>query len=409
MLKIKDNISGSFDLFFGKREEEDGTQNDLEKYQRKVQRQKHARVIGTVTVLVLALILAFVVKYFIDHRVYDGYRVIETSEQMDSSILQYEEMGSYVLKYSGDGVSLLDASDEVQWTDSIQMTTPLAESFEDAAAVYEVRGTTIHIYGIKGKLGTIKTDYPILKVSVSGKGGVAVLLEKSDSIWMNYYSYTGTLIASSTSNMKNPGYPVDLSLSKDGMSLAITYFVAEEDCISSYLAFYNFGDIGKEKEDNLVDGDRFKGILVPEVQYLDDETLVVYREDGFSLYRGTGIVENVKNVVFEKEIISCFQSDELFGFVLAEGEQGEAFELRLYNRTGRLEMDKSFDFMYDEVKISENQIILFNESQLAVIGKNGVEHFCGNFEEGTILDVVKKSMNRYDVACSKGVVTIVLE
>ena len=407
MDNIKEKVLEFWNVLFG--DKDDSRMNDLEKYQRKMQRQKQMRILIILAIVAVALFVVLVMKSLIENRSYDSYRVVETSEQLDSSILQYQEMGSYVLKYSGDGVSLLDASDEVLWNDSIQMTAPLVECFGEMAAVYENRGTITYVYGVDGKLGEIKTEYPILKISISGQGGVAMLLEKADGTLMNYYSYDGTLIASSTSNMRNPGYPVDLSLSEDGMSLAITYFVADGESISSYLAFYNFGEQGKDKEDNLMDGFRFDSILVPEIQYLDDETLVAYREDGFTLYRGNDMMEEIKSVEFEQEIVSCFSDRELFGFIFTGSDQRHAFEMKVYNASGKLEMETGFDILYDEVKISGNQIILYNANQLAVIGSNGTEHFCGDFEEGTILDVVKKGMNRYAVACNKGVVTIVLD
>lgn len=408
MDNIKEKVLEFWSSLFTDGEEDDQT-NDLEKYKRKVQRQKRLRILIIAAIGVGVLILVLVIKSLIENRVYDSYRVVETSEQLDSSILQYKELGNNVLKYSGDGVSLLDMADEVLWNDSIQMTAPLVESFGEAAAIYETRGTIAYVYGVDGKMGEIKTEYPILKISISAKGSVAMLLEKADGTLMNYYSYDGTLIASSTSNMRNPGYPVDLSLSEDGMSLAITYFVADGDTISSYLAFYNFGEAGQDKEDNLMDGFRIEGLLVPEIQYLDDKTLVAYREDGFTLYRGTGIMEEIKTVEFEKEIVSCFCDGDLFGFVFSGSDQEHAFEMQVYNSSGKLQMKTGFDIIYDKVKISGNQIILYNASQLAVIGSNGTEHFSGNFEEGNILDVVKKGMNRYAVACNKGVVTIVLD
>lgn len=380
--------------------------NDFEEYKRKIAKQKQVRYLRAALIVTVVLIAVLVVKTMIDRRSYDSYKVLEIDEQIDSSVLHYKEMGNYVLRYSGDGVSLLNKSNRVVWNDSIQMTTPMIVSFNKIAAIYETKGTEVHIYGIEGKLGKINTEYPILKASVSGLGGVAVILENDENTLLNYYSAGGELIASSSTNMKNPGYPVDLSLSEDGLSMAVTYFVADEDAISSYLAFYNFGEAGQNKEDNLLDGFRFDGVLVPKVQYLDDRTLVAYREDGFTIYRGTNLIEEVKSVTFEEEIISSFSDGDLFGFVFSGTEN--AFEMKVYNPAGNEQMEGVFDLVYDKIKISDDQIILHNASQLAVIGSNGVVRFSGNFEEGNILDVVKRGMNRYDVACIKGIVSIEL-
>lgn len=408
MDRMKENTQNFSDLFSIKSEESDTTvRNDLEEYKRKIQREKKRRYISVIAIVILVTAGVFLVKNVIEKRTYDSYKVLETSEQLDSSVLHYKELGNYVLRYSGDGVSLINISDRVVWSDSIQMTSPKAVSFGKVAALYETTGTEVHIYGIDGKLGLIKTEYPILKVSVSGIGGVAMILENNETTLINYYSADGSLIASSTSNMRNPGYPVDLSVSEDGMSLAVSYFVADGDAISSYLAFYNFGEAGKNKEDNLLDGFRFEGILVPEIQYLDDKTLVAYREDGFTVYKGTSLLEEVKKVTFEKEIISCFSDGELFGFVFS-GDGDHAFEMKVYNASGSVQMESDFDLVYDKIKVSGDQIILHNSSQLAIISANGTVRFSGNFEEGDILDVVKRGVNRYSVACNQGIVKIEL-
>lgn len=382
--------------------------NDFEEYKRKIKKQKKIRFIRVILIVALVLIGLVVVKLLIDNRSYDSYKVIEMDEQIDASVLHYKELGDYVFRYSGDGVSLLNRSDRVVWNDSIQMTTPMIVSFGEVVALYETKGTEVHIYGIDGKLGKIKTEYPILKASVSGLGGVAVILENDENTLINYYAADGSVIASSSTNMKNPGYPVDLSVSENGQSMAVTYFVADGDAISSYLAFYNFGEVGKNKEDNLLDGFRFEGVLVPKVQYLNDTTLVAYREDGFTIYKESNLVKEVKNVTFKENIISSFSDGELYGFVFSDRGGDHAFELKVYNSSGNVQVESSFDFVYDKIKISGDQIILHNASQLSVIGANGVVRFSGNFEEGDIRDVVKRGMNRYDVACSKGIVSIEL-
>lgn len=409
MNKFNEKTQDFLDLFRVKEETQETTpRNDLEEYKRKVQREKRRRYIMVIAIVLITVVAVFAAKNIIEKRTYDSYKVLEMSEQLDSSVLNYKELGNYVLRYSGDGVSLINISDRVVWNDSIQMTAPVAVSFDEVAAIYETKGTEVHVYGIDGKMGTIKTDYPILKASVSSLGGVAVILENDENTLINYYSADGSLIASSSTNMRNPGYPVDLSISKDGLSLVVSYFVADGSDISSYLAFYNFGEAGKNKEDNLLDGVRFDGILVPKVQYLDNKTLVVYREDGFTLYKSTSLLEEVKKVTFEKEIISSFSDGDLFGFVFS-GSGDHAFEMKVYNSSGGVQLESDFDLVYDKIKISDNQIILHNSNQFAIISASGTVRFSGNFEEGNILDIVKRGMNRYSVACSKGIANIELD
>ena len=120
-------------------------------------------------------------------------------------------------------------------------------------------------------------------------------------------------------------------------------------------------------------------------------------------------MEETKNVTFDKEILSSFCSGKLFGFVFSGNGTEHAFQMKVYNDTGSLQVECGFDMVYDRVKISDKQIVLYNSSQLTIIGTNGVERFSGIFEEGNILDVVKRGLNRYAVACNKGIVLIELD
>ena len=416
-----DKIENIFDIIGESADREEGIadgksekskaapRNDLEEYKKKILKIKQLRYFRTIAVAVLILIVVLIGKRMIDYRSYDGYDVVRLDEQIDSSVLHYQELGDYVLRYSGDGVALLNKADRVVWTDALQMTNPILVSFEKVAAIYEAKGTEVHIYGTDGKIGKIQTEHPILRANISGTGGVAVILENNEYTLINYYAADGALIASSSTNMRSPGYPADVTLSKDGMSMAVVYYVADGSAISSYLAFYNFGDLGKNKEDNLMDGFRFEGILVPKIQYMDNKTLVAYREDGFSVFTGNSIIEETKNVTFEKEIISSFSDGDLFGFVFSGNGTSQSFQMKVYNSAGNLQVESGFDLVYDRVKISDGQIILYNANQLTIIASNGVERFSGSFEEGDILDVVKRGFNRYAVACNKGIVFIELD
>ncbi len=383
--------------------------NDLERYKLRISRGKFMNRLKLAICIVIVLVAVIAVKYAIDHHTYLSYEVVSMSEKVDAGVLHSKEMEGNILHYSGDGVSLTSTADNLIWTDSYQMSQPVVETFGSVAAVYDLKGTQIAVYDENGKLGAFQTEYPIMKASVSAKGEVAAILENGENTLINYYTETGSLIASSSTNMRSPGYPVDLSVSEDGLSVVVTYFVVDEDTISSYLAFYNFGEEGRKKEDNLLDGFRFAGVLVPEVQYLDNDTVIAYREDGFSLYKGKNAPKEVENIVLEDDIVSSFGNDKYIGFVFRNNDSENPFSMKVYNTSGKLKLETDFSLMYDDIKISGNQIIINNSSQIVVYSIKGIEKYNGIIEEGNIHEVVKVGMNRYTVAYNGGVITIKLK
>lgn len=383
--------------------------NDLESYKFRIRKEKLMRCLKIAGISVAVLLIFFAVKYVVEHHSYSSYSVISQSEKVDTGVSHFMELDGKILHYSADGASLTSTADELIWTDSYQMSQPVVETFHSIAAIYDLKGTQIAVYDDEGKLGSFQTDHPILKASVSAKGEVAAILENGDTTLINYYTETGSLIASSSTNMRNPGYPVDLSVSKDGLSVVVTYFVTDEDTISSYIAFYNFGEAGKNKEDNLLDGVRCAGVLVPEVQYLDNNRVIAYSEEGFKIYKIKNKAEEVKEVIFEDDIVSSFGDGKHIGFIFQNDDVDHPFLMKVFDASGNLEMETSFDLVYEDVKISDNKIILNNATQLAVYSMNGIEKYSGTIEEGSIHEVVKVGMNKYTVAYNGGVITIKLK
>lgn len=409
MNKFKECVQRVLNKFKMRDYKEEQPIRDMEAYKEKVLRVRHVTYLRLLILVAVVVGGAFFVKYLVEHHSYSRYVVEETSKKTDSSATQYLEMRGKLLRYSGDGASLSSAADSTIWNDAYQMTSPALDTFDTTIVIYDQEGTQIQIYNDKEKLGAFQTEYPILKASVCKNGSVAVLLDDSENTLMNYYTSAGSLIASSSTNMRNPGYPVDLAVSEDGMFVAVTYFVPDGDTISSYLAFYNFGEEGKNKEDNLVNGFRYEGTLIPKVEYVDEQTLIAYREDGFTIYKGKSKPEEVKTVTFEQEIVSSFSDGEHLGFVFSNKSGEHPFCMKIYGTNGSLQMEKEFDLIYDEIKISGNQIIMNNTSEVSIFSMKGIEKFTGHIEEGNIVEVVKTGMNRYLVAYNGGVISVRLK
>ena len=129
----------------------------------------------------------------------------------------FQKSGNKIVRYGIDGIELRDRKNQTLWSDHYTMENPQMISCGDAIAIYDKNGTKIVVYDADGKAGEIAASYPIVKASVAGQGVVAAILENNGESWIKYYNTDGTEIASSHPNMDSPGYPMDLSLSADGL------------------------------------------------------------------------------------------------------------------------------------------------------------------------------------------------
>lgn len=370
--------------------------NEVEAYKVRIRNHKKAMYIRTaffVVILVLAVLLA---KYLIDHHRYRSYKVV-TSEEKTDNVSEYEYADGKILRYSSDGAALLKTNLDAIWNVTFTMGMPSVDVCGATSAIYDKRGTSVCIYNEKGSIGSFNTDKPILFGRVSEQGNFAAVLEDGETTWINYYSKSGTEIATISTNLSSPGYPASICLSHDGLFLAVSYFTAGGGAPGTHLVFYNFGNAGRDKTDNEVATEDFPGTLIPEVEYLSNTEAVAFRDNGFTVYKGSELPKKTKSVDFKEEIVSTFYDSTHMGFIFKSSDKNHKYEMKIYTTNGNLVSTSYIDLIYDKVRVCGNQVLFYNSSELAVYSMQGWCRFSGTLNEGDIADVLQTASNRYFV------------
>lgn len=381
----------------------------VDEYKAKITRHRMRLLKRILIIAGIVIIAALITKTVVDRWKYKGYKVISESHSEDTVSTKYIELDGSVLKYSADGATLVSSSGKALWNQTYEMEAPTVDVCGSTAVIYAEKGTHMVMLGENGKIGEATTEMPILKARVASQGGVAAILEDGENTWINYYSAKGEQIAAGKTRVDSPGYPVDLSLSNDGLLLMVTYLFVENGTSTSYVAFYNFGNAGQNQMDNMVSGYTYSGVLVPQVAYLNESTSVAFRDDGFVLYEGRQIPKESSTVTVEKEIISTFYSSNYVGMVFRSDESDKQYTLQLYNTSGKMLFEKGFNIEYNEVKISGDAILMNNDTELCVFSLKGIEKFSGSLDEGAIFSIFKTDANRYQLVVENGIKTIKLK
>lgn len=339
---------------------------------------------------------------------YGSYKVVSSSDQEDTQSTQYVGFGNYVLKYSSDEVALIDTGGETIWSDPLEMENPVADICGDSCVVYDKSGRTMVVYNSEGRQGMIETSLPVMKARTAGQGVVAAILEDGETTWINFYDKDGSEIATGKTSVDSPGYPVDLDVSENGLLIGVTYLTVAENQISSYVAFYNFGNTGQNQMDNMVSGYTYSDVVAPRISYLDASRAVVVRDDGFVLYEGRQIPEETKTIEAEGEIVSTFFDERYLGLVYHTTEGEDPYRMVVYDTAGNEIFSQTFDFSYDNIQISQNQIIMYNSNEFAVYTMYGACRYQGSLKEGNIQNIFRTAGNRYMVIMENGIETIKL-
>ena len=250
------------------------------------------------------------------------------------------------------------------------MQNPVADVKGNRAVIADKDGTTLEIYDKSGKTGSVTTSYSIIKARVSQSGLVAAILDGGDDTWIDFYSTDGSLIAENQTKVDDPGYPLDVAISDDGVIMMVTYQFVDGNDTTSYVAFYNFGDVGQNEDDRIVSGYKYEGVVIPQIQYLEKGRAVALKDNGFTLYQGSQIP-------------------------------------KVYSTDGNLKFKQNFNIPYTTIKLSGGNILMYNSSQICVMNSRGVQKYMGSVD-GTIKDFFKIGWNRYLLVLDSGVDVIKL-
>lgn len=371
---------------------------------------RHKRNIVKKTVITVVAIAAAVtaVGFYIEKRSYHNYKVVQSSEQEDVVSTSYIEMDGDILRYSPDGVSLVSDKMSTLWSETYQMQNPVADVNGTRAVIADKDGTTLEIYDKLGKTGSVTTSYSIIKARVSKSGLVAAILDGGDDTWIDFYSTDGSLIAENQTKIDDPGYPLDIAVSEDGVVMMVTYQFVDGSDTTSYVAFYNFGDVGQNEDDRIVSGYKYEGVVVPQIQYLSNNRSIALKDNGFTIYQGSQIPKEVKTIETDKEIVSTFYDDDMVGLVFKNDSKDKQYIMEVYNTAdGKLKFKEDFNIPYTTIKLSGGNILMYNSSQMCVMNSRGVQKYLGSVD-GTIKDFFKIGMNRYLLVLDSGVDVIKL-
>lgn len=87
-----------------------------------------------------------------------------------------------------------------------------------------------------------------MKVRIAANGMVAAILDNDENTWINFYNPDGSLVAENLTKIDDPGYPLDVAVSDNGVMM-VTFQYVDGSKTTSYVAFYNYGDVGQNEDD----------------------------------------------------------------------------------------------------------------------------------------------------------------
>jgi hypothetical protein len=374
----------------------------MQNLKEKIRKHKLMRWKRIITAAFLGFMIIFGSYLLLEYRTYENTRVIRTYKGDSSADGSYKMFGDSVLKYTKDGMTLIDQKGKEIWNHSYQIKNPIIEINHEVAAIGDSGGNSIIVIDHEGIKGEIETTQPIEKLSISTNGIVAAVLKDEVSPKVMCYDSTGNILVENKVSAAKDGYPVEIALSNDGTTLIVSYLHVQSGALASNVVYYNFGDAGREEKNNQVAGESYTGQIVPSAFFMDDGTSVLVGESGFYIYEGTDKPKLKKEVKFDTEIKSVYHTEKYIGFVL-KAKDKKGYEICLYNQKGQRTMSKKFQGDYAHVKMVGETAMMYDGVNCCIYTANGVKRFAGQFQD-KILDIVPVGgINTYTVMNINGI------
>lgn len=367
---------------------------DLSEIKHKIRKVRLAKIRRVLTLLILISLAVCGTYLLLDNQTYARARTAAEYPIDISDTSSYAQFADGIVRYNRDGVVFLNRKNEEQWIQPTQLQNPTICLKDNAFAVADNGGNSILVFTREGLKGEIETTLPIEKIAISDQGIVSAILRNENSPQIISYDATGNILVEQQVTVSTTGYPVALEMSDDGNMLAVSYLYTEGTAIKSRVIYYNFGETGQERTDNIVMSEEYDNTVMAEIFFMGDDRSIVVGDDRFVIYRGKEVPEKQKEITLNQEIQSVFHSDRYIGFILLNQEKS-GYELRLYSRLGEQVLSREISGKYSNVKIDGSEVIMFDGSRCCIITATGIVKFEGDLNVEALEIFQAPGINRY--------------
>ena len=361
---------------------------DLRKYKKKKYKQenkyleqlkKHRRTMFTriSAIIVLVVLIAAAIITYQKNKNYTQIVISQEFPKTASLSANTKGLNGNILHYSKDGAICVDQKGNKIWNQTFEMQNPLIEVCDDKVVLADYNGHVLYIMDSNGVRGEVNTGMPIRDISISSIGVVAVVLNDSTNTWIKLFDTSGNELVKMSTTMKKNGYPIDISLSKNAMLLGVSFLYADSGEIRNRVAFYNFGDVGQNQIDQLVSGFDYIDSIIPQVKFMDQDTCYALGDNRLVFYKGSQIPSHEAEILLSEEIQGVYDNKDYVALVAMNATNTDKYKLSLYNASGKLVTEVTFDMNYSDIILNEDNILIYNDKECKMISFAGVVKYEG--------------------------------
>ena len=365
----------------------------------------HLILLAIITVVVIMVVVT--IQY--NNKTFTDYEIMSTEPRQTTEGSTDYLLKNCILTYSKDGAHCTNTKGVVTWNQTFQMQDMKMATCQDVVALADYNGREIFVQSTEKVLGQIATTMQIKNMAVAANGNVSVVMEDGDVTWINTYNAEGEMLYTGQTHMDDSGYPASVSLSPNGELLAVSYIYVDAGVLKTNIAFYNFGPVGMNQSDYMVGVYTYTDLLVPYIQYMDNNTAFAVGDGRLMIYKGDQKPTLEAEFLFSEELQSVFYSEKYIGMTYTSDVADQKHLVRVYNTDGKKVNDIYIDIDYTHIFFDQDKVVAYNDTQCTVVKLDGTVKFRGDFKKTTNLMIPTGKAFRYLLVTTDSIDTIQLK
>lgn len=389
--------------YLKEKEKREKNQSD---YKEKIHKHRMSALYRILLVVAaLGAAIALILLQYKRH-IYTGYDIVSSVQRDTVSEARDMRLQDSILTYSKDGAHCTDVKGNVKWNQTYQIQDIEIDVNQNVAAIGSYNGREIYVSNTSSQLGTITTTMPIRKIAVSATGYVTAVLADTNVTWVNTYKPDGELVYSASTTMSNSGYPGAIDLSPNGELLAVAYVYVDAGTLKTNVSFYNFGPVGDNQNDYFVGVYTYSDLLVPDIRFLDNNTVVAIGDSRLMIYKGRQKPVLEAEYLFDREIQSVFSDSGYVGIVFMADDSEYKYCMNVYDTSAQKVGSYYFDIDYTDIFFEKNNFTIYNETECVIMTYDNVEKYNGTFSKSVNVMIPTGTAYKYLLITNDSIDTI---
>lgn len=364
-------------------------------YRDKIRRYRRRYVYRVLLVIACLGILFAIIYVQYKNHIYTDYDVVSSMEKQSVIGTTERVLGANILTYSHDGAQCVDSSGQALWNQTYEMQSILVEIDGDVVAIGDYNGHEVYVLNSQKKLYEIDTTMPIRGIAVSASGWTAVAVADTKITWIYTYNPEGNQVHAIRTTMEKSGYPVAFGFSPNGELLGLSCVYVDSGVVKSQIAFYNFGAVGENKSDYLVNGYTYHDSIIPYITFLEDGSAVAVGDDRVAFYSGAQIPTFVGEHLQEDEIQGVYSGSGYLGVLFRSDQIEYEHKLVIFRKDSTKVGTYYFNTDFHDIFFTQKYFVVYGDTECLIRTYDDAEKYNGPFKNTVELMIPSGNPNNY--------------